>query len=218
MVLFLCERAPATVTGPNLPINIKIAIRILPKLDRRCVTPVDKPVVLRAEIVSKSMSNEPICSVKLRRNMDANNMTKDNDMIISALFIVSRGIRFLAMMVSSYPCIDDETEARIIPMVVVLTPPPVELGEAPMNIRSIVRQSVAVLKVFTCPKPKPPVLKDIEQKNELKILFAISIPPRVAGLLNSRRKKLKAPMKMRIADMINTIFVCRDLLMAELFL
>jgi hypothetical protein len=59
---------------------------------------------------------------------------------------------------------------------VVFTPPPVEPGEAPMNIRTSMRRRVAFVREPISTVLKPAVLGVTDWKKEANILFRIGTP------------------------------------------
>ena len=69
-------------------------------------------------------------------------------------------------MTDSLAAIFDLRKANITPVVLVLTPPPVEPGEAPINIRMIKRKAAAKLIEFRFKVLKPAVRGVITWKSE----------------------------------------------------
>ena len=77
---------------------------------------------------------------------------------VKALYTVAFSTLCLAIIVSSYPFITLYTVAKITTKVVVFIPPPVDDGEAPININIIVRIFVTFLSIEIGTVKKPAVL------------------------------------------------------------
>jgi len=143
--------AKATVKGPTLPTNIVRIINIFPKLLRCGVIPVDKPTVPNAEVTSKRIFKKKFDSPPARRpsattrsivktTIQAKPKKKTVKTLLTMLFgMVLPKIETWGLFLN----IDQKT-ARIIPKVTVFIPPPVDPGEAPINIKIIIKKSVGV--------------------------------------------------------------------------
>ena len=122
--------------------NITSIMIIFPNGERLGVIPIDRPTVPKAEKISKATGISPNDS-RLSRAKIARAMTvRARKVMVIARRTVSTGIRRLNMIVLRNPL----RVAMIVPMitakVVVLIPPPVPPGLAPMNIRNKKKSSV----------------------------------------------------------------------------
>jgi len=86
--------------------------------------------------------------------------------------------------------------------VVVFMPPPVDAGEAPINISIIVTNCEALEKSACGTVSKPAVLAVTDWKNEAIIFDPVPIP--LNALFDSSRKIKKAPDKIRAAVVRST--------------
>src|SRR2546426_1768807 len=157
-----------TVRGPNRPRNIVMMMMNLPKslnnADRLSTppSPVDSPTVPAADATSNiirmnfwfskydSIMVKPVTSPNARA--DSTN----------ALWTISWGIRRWNIMTSARPFNVAQIAAQMIPKVVVLIPPPVPPGEAPMIISRIRKYNVGVATAPTSMVLNPAVLAEIE--------------------------------------------------------
>ena len=110
--------------------------------------------------------------------------------------------------VSLFPLKTEIVDDNKTPKVVVLIPPPVDAGEAPINISIIV-----TITEPSCIFPmsivlKPAVLDVTDIKKEDKI-FPFRVKPSIAGPLCSIKKKARVPTKRRIAVKEITTFEWR---------
>ena len=134
--------ASANVSVPILPIYmVKIIIDLPAKLSEE-VIPVDNPTVPNAEISSKSRLRKLLfVSVIDNAKVEININEIENSAIENALLMVSFEIVCLTISTFFRPLIVLIAERRITEKVVVLIPPPVEPGDAPTNIRNIMKIS-----------------------------------------------------------------------------
>jgi hypothetical protein len=128
---------------PIRPIYIDSIIILLPAKLNDEVMPTDKPTVPKAEISSnnklrKFLSGSVIASINVEINMSE----IENIAIEKALLIVSFEIECLTISTFFRPLIVLIAERRITEKVVVLIPPPVDPGDAPINIRNIIKIKV----------------------------------------------------------------------------
>lgn len=137
--------AVARVKGPNLPANMVQARISFPTLEREVVMPVVRPTVPKAEVTSNSSGRKPAFSVRVRINVTAVIKIRAAKMTQKAFIESIMGSVRLKTTKLSLPVINPQREVTAIPKVVVLIPPPVEPGDAPMNIRMITKKRVACL-------------------------------------------------------------------------
>ena len=80
---------------------------------------------------------------------------KESVITVKTLGIMSCDILLLKIWISSFPFSEEQTYNISKPKVVVLTPAPVELGEAPINIKIIIKKRVAfcMLPIWMVLKP-----------------------------------------------------------------
>lgn len=125
------------------PINI-IKIRItLPQTVISAVMPVDRPTVARADVTSNKMRMKEKFSVRHKIMVATTIKEAATQKIARALMMRPCSRRLLNKITSSLPRIIELTVAKMIAMVVVLTPPPVEPGEAPQNIKMMMKNRLA---------------------------------------------------------------------------
>jgi hypothetical protein len=85
--------------------------------------------------------------------------------------MISLGIVRLKIFTSSLPFNRFQIINKRRAALVVLIPPPVEPGEAPMNMRTMRRRSVALVKSPISTVLKPQVLGVMDWKRDARILF-----------------------------------------------
>jgi len=155
----------AKVKGPTRPANIIRIIAIFCMSFILAVIPMDRPTVPNADTVSKRYSTKKcllfkggnVLSLPHNKSMDVMRVMKKADANIMVMVRVrtSTGIVLLKTFTSSCPF----SLFQIIRMrrakLVVLIPPPVEPGEAPINIRIIMTRIVALVNwpISTVLKP-----------------------------------------------------------------
>jgi hypothetical protein len=125
---------------------VKMIIDLPAKL-REEVIPVDNPTVPKAEISSKRRPRKLLSgSVTDKAKVEINLSEIEKRAIEYALLIVSPEIVCLTISTFFLPFIVLMADRRITEKVVVLIPPPVDPGEAPTNIRNIMKIRIG------CPK------------------------------------------------------------------
>jgi hypothetical protein len=128
---------------PTLPINIEAMITILPIVDNWGVTPVLKPTVEKADTCSNNKSRLSCLGSVTDKIKTPNRIYAAAKLITeNALKSVSIGIVRLSIDIIFLPRIVDTTETAMSRKVIVFIPPPVEPGDAPINIRKIIIMSV----------------------------------------------------------------------------
>jgi len=132
------------VRAPRRPKNIRIVITIFPERDKKGVIPRESPTVPNAETASKEISIRECTSEKLSmiiqpitKTMEKRKITIDRFSTVNGIFFLNNSTRFLPLMT-------DQTPATRIPAVVVFIPPPVEPGDAPINIRIMKKRAVGM--------------------------------------------------------------------------
>jgi hypothetical protein len=137
----------------------------------------DNPTVPKAETASKMYSikrwrlpaggRSPPPTMR-RREVMTETEKADAKMMEIVRLTISRGIVRLKILTSSFPF----RRFQIIRMrraaLVVFTPPPVEPGEAPMNIRTIRNRTVAFVRSPISTVLKPQVLGVMDWNNETR--------------------------------------------------
>ena len=153
---------------PTLPINIVKTMIILPPNDRYGVIPKDNPTVAKALNVSNNNSLNPLSnSNKDKRKLMRKIAVTAKDTKVKAFDIVSFLILLLKAL-ASFPVINDLIAANITNTVVVLIPPPVEQGEAPININIMMIAIVPFGSRFKSNGLNPAVLDDTDKNKELR--------------------------------------------------
>ncbi|MNN40964.1 hypothetical protein D3C81_1550560 [compost metagenome] len=122
---------------------------------------------------------------------------KDSIVIVTALNIRSSAKRYRNNTKSVRPRIIEITAPIRIVNVVVLIPPPVELGEAPINIKMIIKNCVACRRAPISREFAPAVLGVTDWKKEPQIF-----PPQLSGskvleLENSNINMTNAPIRIK---------------------
>lgn len=104
--------------------------------------PVDKPTVPKADISSNKRFTKLLPgSVIERKNVEIKIREIENKAIEKAFLIVSLEMVCLTISTLFRPFIVLIAERKITEKVVVFIPPPVDPGEAPINIRNIIKIS-----------------------------------------------------------------------------
>jgi hypothetical protein len=93
----------------------------------------------------------------------------DANIMETVLLTVSRGIVLVKMLTSSLPLSLFQSMRKRRAVLVVFIPPPAEPGEAPMNMRIIIKRMVSLVSCPISTVLKPAVLGVIDWKNEIKI-------------------------------------------------
>src|ERR687893_7381 len=121
--------AMMNVMGPTRPRNITAATRIFPKSERFGVTSRERPVVPKAEVISKragrSASRSEIISVRVPAVI----RTVERARTASAFATSARGSSRQKSVILSCPLTWEATRRKTRATVVTFTPPPVEVNE-----------------------------------------------------------------------------------------
>jgi len=150
--------ASASVRVPILPIYMVRIIIVLPAKLNDEVMPVDKPTVPNADISSnKRLIKLLPGSVIASTNVEMKIREIENKAIEKALLIVSLEIVCLTISTLFLPFIVLIAERKITEKVVVFIPPPVDPGEAPTNIRNIIKISTGSPRCVKSTVLKPAV-------------------------------------------------------------
>ena len=125
---------------PILPMYMVRMIIVFPAKLKEDVIPVDKPTVPNADISSnkrliKLLSGSVIDNI----NVEIKISEIENNAIEKALLMGSPEIVCFTISTFFRPLIVLKAERSITEKVVVFIPPPVEPGDAPMNIRNIMK-------------------------------------------------------------------------------
>src|SRR5690606_40311730 len=122
----------------TLPINIMIINTILLSLLKSPVIPKLKPTVLYAEKHSKAMSSKCLSGSKWAMKNTPNPITTKERLIVAkALLTEISAISLLQISILSFPLARLKKLSVAMAKVLVLIPPPVEAGDAPIHIKSI---------------------------------------------------------------------------------
>ena len=154
--------------------NIETIRVIFPPSDKADVMPVESPVVVKAEISSKT-SDIRSCraSVKVSTMVPMVTNTIEKSRMVIARKIVLSGICECSILTRCLPRTVLMAETKRMKKVVVLIPPPVEAGEAPINIRMISSSKVGLSTWPKSTELNPEVREAADWKNETTIF-----PPR----------------------------------------
>ena len=128
----------AKVTMPTLPMNINKIRTSLPGIESAGETPVDRPTVAKADTTSKAAFITGIPSMAHKYIVDNKTAIAAKKNIAKARKTTSEGIAREKITVSCLPRIKVQPDAKITAKVDVLMPPPVDEGDAPMNINIII--------------------------------------------------------------------------------
>ena len=120
--------------GPTLPVNIVKIIINLPVVEREGVMPRVSPTVPNADIDSNNIGMNSKGSVIQSKVVVTTTVPKDSNIITKARFKKSSGRVFLKTFISSCPFKTLLINKKAVAKVVVLIPPPVDPGDAPINI------------------------------------------------------------------------------------
>jgi len=134
--------------SPTRPININIMITILDPNCKPSVMPIDKPHVPNADIVSKNIDNKS-CLPSSNRTTDStptNVIANASEITANDLYISIGCISLLKAFIVVRPLLKFTKYNISIVNVVVLIPPPTELGEDPINISPPKKKFVASVK------------------------------------------------------------------------
>lgn len=129
------------------PTNITIMIMNLLALLKVPVIPRLNPTVLYAEKHSNAMSMSSLSGSNNEMNMMAKpTTTKDNDIMANALRTEISAISLLKISILDFPFAKLKILSVAMAKVLVLIPPPVDCGEAPIHIRrkTIIRVGNAI--------------------------------------------------------------------------
>ncbi len=131
------------------------------------MTPLDNPTVPIAETASKIMFKKLMLSFSTMAmpKMQINVENRKRVMTENALIILSFSIRLLNAEASLLD-ITWRMATMMVKNVVVLIPPPVDPGEAPMNISKITMHVAGVLSNVMSTELNPAVLADTDRKND----------------------------------------------------
>jgi len=147
--------------------NIRIIINVFPIIDKYFVIPSDKPTVPNAETVSKKQSKKLCVSDNKIRYKNTPIIVADRITIaitfkMSSFFsvLLPTSVLFLELKVLQHTAIKTPKE-------VVLIPPPVDPGDAPINISGIRKNKVPALKIVRSILLNPHVLTETLWKKEI---------------------------------------------------
>jgi len=174
-----------------------IIIKVFPGVVSSGVIPVLKPTVPKAEKTSKARAKKGLFSTIVIANITINIKQSEIKIIVRALRISVEGMRFPQKTTSLEPWRSAFTTPIISAKVVVLIPPPVEAGEAPINIKIKIKKREGVLKASIGNTLKPAVRGVAAINRDLNILLPAEVLPSVAGLLYSRNKIHRVPKTRR---------------------
>jgi len=206
------------VSGPIRPRNIVIIITIFEAIDSDEVMPVESPTVAEAETTSKNICIDvkPV-SKNMIAVVERKVMPRKRTKIASALFTISLGMVLLETSTWFFSLIIVLMLINMTAKVVVLIPPPVEPGEAPINMSNIMKSMVAGLNLDMSTELKPAVLVVVLWNTDA-IIFSAGVLF-LSVLLFSAARKNTVPMTRSVAVIISTIlewrvslsFLCRFL-------
>ena len=132
-------------------------------MDRLGVIPVESPTVENAETVSNAIGIRPLLpSLILRINIAIKMVDAEKRKMEKALLRSSAEIVLLPISILFCPLIVLIAEYIINVNVDVLIPPPVDPGDAPINIKNMKIMSIGVLIIEKSTVLKPAVLAVIE--------------------------------------------------------
>src|SRR5690606_10670566 len=130
------------------------------------VIPKLSPAVAYAEKHSNAISSRLLSlSVIVKANIDAPIANSDSIMIANALLTASFEIRRLKISKSSFPRARLMILRNATAKVVVLIPPPVDPGEAPIHISNMINITVGNVKLSILATLNPAVREDVPVKN-----------------------------------------------------
>lgn len=207
---FFRDKDRTIVKGPIRPINIKMQIIILPMLLKLGVSPSDNPTVLMADATSKNIVSRSEFSVIDRSIIDAKDNINTTHIIASDLNIIFLGTLLSNISISSFPLNMDIMLKIGISTVVVFRPPPVDVGDAPIYINSMVSKLLANVSLDISRVLKPAVLGVTERNNAPSIFSDTELLPSVSILLNSNNENKIKPEINKVIVMQRTIFVVSE--------
>lgn len=212
LLILFCfnERAIIIERGPILPMNISIKTINFPIHDNWGVIPKERPTVFIAADTSNIIWSRVASSVVDNITTENRDIKKVKQIRAVAFLTKLLGILLSKISMSSLPL---NTLIRLsigIITVVVLSPPPVDVGEAPIYIKIINIIELAIVKEGTFILLNP-ALFGVTAKNKLAMTFWAKFKlPMVSGLLYSKIKKQSVP-KIKSTDVDKrTILVLRD--------
>jgi len=135
---------------------------------------------------------------------------KQRVVIVSAFVIISGETLLLKRCTPSFPVKEDQIYKISKPKVVVLIPPPVELGEAPINIKIIIKKRVAFCMLPIWIVLSPAVRAVTDWKIDPYIFSDKFKLPSVSGLLDSIRSIIIKPIKISIKLIFKTSLACKE--------
>jgi hypothetical protein len=118
--------------NPILPTIIVATMMYFPSVVSCAVIPAESPTVLMAETTSNNRSSNGCCSVINNANNAATMYSNDNSTVLKALVVTCAGICFPKTSTLLLPVTMERRFSRATAKVVVLIPPPVEAGDAPI--------------------------------------------------------------------------------------
>ena len=130
--------------GPTRPIIIKTIINNFPTVLRLEVIPADNPTVPNAEVASKSIFIKLKFSVIARISVITNVEVSATNIWAFDLSILKRLIVRLKIETTFLPLREAMDESMLEANDVVLIPPPVLPGDAPINIKIIITNKLAL--------------------------------------------------------------------------
>ena len=187
----------AMVSGPNRPINIVTTRISLEKSVKSGVIPVDKPTVPNAETTSNSIFKKSVFDSPMHNNKVESITTFNPKIIITNAFaIISLGI-VLRKAVHLRFAVMDMTARTSVKQVVVLIPPPVEPGDAPINISIITINNPAEEN------------SDIGKVENPAVLAEVLVRKAPSQLIFSKHLIIIVPDISKKTVIVITIFVCK---------
>ncbi|MNG03990.1 hypothetical protein D3C84_870940 [compost metagenome] len=185
----------------------------MPKSDSVGVIPVDKPTVPNAEVASNSNRRNSRSSVAESSIVTVMTSSSEIIVMVNALKIRSRARRYLNSTISSLPRIIAMTAPISVVNVVVLMPPPVEPGDAPINIRMTMKKIVAC-RMTPISIVLAPAVRGVTDWNMAAHILAFQFSePSVLLLEYSNIKMTTAPITSSAPVMDNTTFEWSDSLL-----
>jgi hypothetical protein len=152
--------------------NMSKIITIFPASESDGVNPSERPTVPYAETASKMILRTGAFSVMLSTVTATAIVMTENANITSARLRTKNGRRLLKIIILFCPVIIAITLDHKTPMVVVLTPPPVEPGDAPINISIIIIKIEGVLSNVKLIELNPAVL-DVTALNAAVVILVM---------------------------------------------
>src|SRR4030042_4266046 len=135
---------------------------------------------------------------------------KERVIIVNAFGIISRETLLLKRCTPSFPAKENQVYKISKPKVVVLIPPPVELGEAPINIRIIIKKRVAFCMLPMSMVLKPAVRAVTDWKIEPYIFSGKFKSLRVEGLSDSIKNIIIKPIRISIRLILKANLACKE--------